>query len=495
MKFSFKEPPINSGFISLALLLLFLLRLGFVWQMGLMPQDAYYNYYAEHLSLSYFDHPPAIAYLLRTFTTLFGKKAFVLKLADTVTTLFTAFLLYKLASCFLSRNRAGTAVLLFFSTLMFSFISLVSTPDVPLMLFWTITLIWLYKAIFFDEKAAWIWAGLFMGLAFDSKYTAVFLFIGLVLFLLLCKPYRYMLFTYRMALVCFFFLVASLPVIIWNVNNRFISFRFQSAERIGSAANLHFSFSNILGVAGHQAGILLPVVFFALLVMLIKTIKKFHLNFSSIPPKNLFLLCFFLPLFLGFFLLSSVYWIKLNWMMPCYISGIIWLSTYIGVKWVNRQLILSLFIHLLFMAEVIFYIVPLNTGDTWYGWPQLASSVKSLKGQYPDAFIFSADGYKTSAVLDFYLPGETIYGPNVIGLQGLQFNLVQDTKVLKGRNALFFAADRDYKSPKKTDVMPYYFNQFFTSVQQLSPIIIKRGDAPVRKFLVFYCRDYLWTAR
>lgn len=494
MKFNFKELPVNSGLISLVLLLLFCLRIGFIWQMGLMPQDAYYHYYAEHLSLSYFDHPPAIAYLLRTFSTIFGKREFALKLADTVTALFTAFLFYRLASCFLSRRRAGIAVLLFFSTLMFSFLSLVSTPDVPLMLFWTITLIWLYRAIFFDEKAAWIWSGIFMGLAFDSKYTAVFLFIGLLLFLLLCKRYRSILFTYRMVLVCFFFLVASLPVIIWNVANRFISFRFQLAERIGSTSALHFSFPNILGVMGHQSGILLPILFFGLLVMIIKTIRKFHLNFSRIPAQNLFLLCFFLPLFLGFFVLSSVYWIKLNWMMPCYISGIIWLSTYIRIKWVNRQIIMSFFIHILLMAEVAFYIVPLNTNDTWYGWPQLAASVKSLKHQYPDTFIFSADGYKTSAILDFYLPDEIIYGPNAIGLQGLQFNLIQNTKVLKGRNALFIAADRDYKSAQKTNVMPYSFDRFFTSVTQLPPIIITKRNVPVRKFLVFYCKGYLWTA-
>jgi hypothetical protein len=38
-----------------------------------------------------------------------------------------------------------------------------------------LSLIALYKAIFLDKKSYWLLAGLLMGLAFDSKYTGVFL--------------------------------------------------------------------------------------------------------------------------------------------------------------------------------------------------------------------------------------------------------------------------------------------------------------------------------
>ncbi len=59
--------------------------------MGLMPQDAYYHFYGEHLALSYFDHPGMIGYILRGFTDVFGKTVFVVKLADFVVTSFTLF--------------------------------------------------------------------------------------------------------------------------------------------------------------------------------------------------------------------------------------------------------------------------------------------------------------------------------------------------------------------------------------------------------------------
>src|SRR5215467_7275587 len=100
--------------------------------MGPMPQDAYYCFYGQHLALSYYDHPPMIAYLLRLSTEIFGKNVFALKLADTIVSLLSILFFYRLALRFLGKYKALNAVLLIFSTLMFTILSLVSTPDVPL---------------------------------------------------------------------------------------------------------------------------------------------------------------------------------------------------------------------------------------------------------------------------------------------------------------------------------------------------------------------------
>ena len=80
--------------------------------MGLMPQDAYYHFYGENLSLSYFDHPGMIGYILRIFTAVFGKYVFTLKLADFVITSFTLLSFYKLASYFLSAQKLQNAIVL-----------------------------------------------------------------------------------------------------------------------------------------------------------------------------------------------------------------------------------------------------------------------------------------------------------------------------------------------------------------------------------------------
>ena len=53
---------------------------------GLMPQDAYYHFYGKNLALSYYDHPGMIGYVLRLFTSVFGKYIWVIKLTDFVIT-------------------------------------------------------------------------------------------------------------------------------------------------------------------------------------------------------------------------------------------------------------------------------------------------------------------------------------------------------------------------------------------------------------------------
>ena len=120
--------------------------------MGLMPQDAYYYLYGQNLSLSYFDHPGMIGYILRLFTDIFGQSTFVIKFADFVVTSLTILSFYKLASYFLSKEKLQRAFILLASTLFISILSFNSTPDVPLLLFWTLSLICLYKAIFENKS-------------------------------------------------------------------------------------------------------------------------------------------------------------------------------------------------------------------------------------------------------------------------------------------------------------------------------------------------------
>ena len=167
-----------------------LFRLTLLPFMGLMPQDAYYYLYGQNLSLSYFDHPGMIGYILRVFTDLFGQSIFVVKFADFVITSFTIISFYKLASYFLPKQKLQRALILLTSTIFVTILSFNSTPDVPLLLFWTLSLICLYKAIFEEKKWFWILGGIAMGLAFNSKYTALLLQIGLLGFLVMSNKYR-----------------------------------------------------------------------------------------------------------------------------------------------------------------------------------------------------------------------------------------------------------------------------------------------------------------
>lgn len=473
------------------LAVLFIIRLLLINMMGLMPQDAYYSFYGEHLDLSYYDHPGAIAWILRFFTFLFGEKVFVVKLAVTIVTLFTQAAFVVLAACFLDFKGILQAAVLLLSTVMISVLSLIATPDVPLLLFWTLSLLALYIAIFRKENWFWPIAGLLMGLAFNSKYTAIFLPAGLIAFLILSPSYRKLFLSPWLYISLVLFAITALPVVIWNYEHDFASFKFQSVGRVAEAQESLINIKNFFGVIGHQAFLLVPILFFSMFVLLWALYKKYSYKLSTLPAEHLFLFCFFAPVFVGFFMISFFYWVKINWMMPAYISGIILVVIYLKNKWIRLQLICSLVIHLVLAIEIIFYPVAVKSDDTWVGWNGLAENVKQIKKRYPDYFIFSADDYKTAAVLNFYLP-EMVYSKNIIGERALQFDYIgTNVQTLKGRNAIFIDSHSDVSQCGKH---PKLLDKYFDRITPLQPIVIRKGGRVVRIFCVYACTGYDPTA-
>ena len=461
--------------------------------MGLMPQDAYYHFYGENFSWCYLDHPGMIGYLLRIFTLVFGKTVFVIKLTDFVITSLTLLSFYKLAECFLSKEKLKYAIILIASTFFISILSFNSTPDVPLLLFWTLSVLFLYRAIFEHKKASWIYAGIAMGLAFDSKYTGLLLQIGLLAFILFSKHHRKLLISPWLWISLIVSAIITFPVWFWNYQNDFASFLFQSSDRTSSISKFKISPKYFFGALGHQSLLLLPILFGTFLIFTFKYIKRFLLKFKLPSSKILFLLAFFIPTFLGFLSLTPVYWVKLNWMMPSYITGIILASIFITRKWVRYQVIFSVVIHVLVSIQLLFYVVPIKSDDTWVGWEELANEINTLKETYPNTFVFADDGYKTTAALNFFME-EKVYAQNVIGLKALHFDFLgDDLTILNGKNAFFIDSDKRFKNEDKkghilNEVIPY-----FEKCTELEPIIIKKHGKKVRKFWIYFCEKYKAT--
>ena len=469
-----------------------LIRLANAFLMGLMPQDAYYYFYTLHPDLSYYDHPPAIALIILAMTSLLGKHVYALKLGDFVITSMMLMVTFSLARKVIGNHRACLAIQLFTSSVLATILTSVSTPDVPLMFFWSICLWFFHRSITHLNLLDWIWTGFFMGLAFDSKYTAIFLLVGCLIFILGSPRHRPLLMSREFFIMLLTFLLTILPVLLWNAKHDWVSLGFQSTTRLKSLLDLNVRPHLTLGVIGHQMFVLLPVLLICLYLILGKHILKVIRGF--LPGESLlFLLSFSLPILCAFLLLSPFYWVKLNWMMPGYIAGTILVGIYIKTKWVDRQLYISFAVHLLLFIQVLFYPINIKSDDTWWGWEQLASEVGALKQKYPHDFIFSADSYKTSAILSFYLETEEIYAGNVIGLRGLQFELVHpDFRRLHGSNGLFIDSNRNLQFNRKSQLdLIDHLRLYFKSVEVLPAIDIARTNGSIlRQFKVYRCKGY-----
>lgn len=177
-------------------------------------------------------------------------------------------------------------------------------------------------------------------------------------------------------------------------------------------------------------------------------------------------------------------------MMPSYITGIILAGMFISKKLLKIQIIFSIVFHFLFSLQIIFYLVPIKSDDTWVGWKELAAETEQLQKEYPNTFVFSNDNYKTSACLNFFMD-DKVYAQNIIGLPALHFDyLGDDLSTLKGQNALFIDSDKRFKNNEKLRKIDPLLTANFKNVKELAPIIIKINGKESRKFWVFYCTDY-----
>lgn len=472
-------------------LAIYFIRLLIVFTMGIMPQDAYYYLYSEHLDFSYFDHPPMVAYMLRLFSLILGKSVVAIKLTDFIVTLLSLFAFYRLANYFLSEKQAFRASLFYGTTLLLSVLSINTTPDVPLMLFWTISLIFCYKALFEKKLIYWILTGLFIGLSFISKYTGLFLLFGVFGFLMFSKAHRKYLLSWHSLLLLVFFGIGIFPVVYWNYLNDWTSFAFQTADRAGSIDEFKLHPELFLGNLATQLMLLIPFLFVGMVIIVFKMIRRMIRKLTLPNEKQLFLMMFSLPIILFFFGVSLVYWVKLNWIMPGYVTAIILVTTFLGRKVLKGQVITSLVLHILLAVQIVFYPVPVKSDDTWFGWEEFSVELDQRMTNHADSFLFADDNYKTSAVLNFYLDRK-IYAGNVIGSNGKQFSLLDpDLTHLQGSDAIFIDTDKRFKHLGKSNEIPEKLLPYFDRVVELEPILVgKEGQEPLRKFLVYKCYGY-----
>ena len=86
---------------------------------------------------------------------------------------------------------------------------------------------------------------------------------------------------------------------------------------------------------------------------------------------------------------------------------------------------------------------------------------------------------------------EKVYAQNIIDLPALHFDyLNDDLSLLDGQNALFIDSDTRFKDDNKLGKHNPLLDQYFDTVSELAPIIVKINNLERRKFWVFYCTNY-----
>jgi 4-amino-4-deoxy-L-arabinose transferase-like glycosyltransferase len=291
------------------MILIFSVQLVASWWFPPSEDELYYWCWSQQLQLSYFDHAPMVAYLIRLSTVLFGDSVVAIRLPACLCFLGMGLLIGW--NCPFPR----WLVLIALAPLTL-FGGMLMTPDSPLLLFWAAYVAWLnvlhgrMETGQVDWKM-WVAGGMVLGLGGLSKYTMV-----------LAVPAAFATFLFRhrwrawiggFVLHGIVALIMTSPVLIYNFQNDLVPLKFQldhiaaSGTRFGQFAPEFFASQLVL--VGFIPFALLP--WSTARILRHWEDPRFRVNFClyAVP--------------LAYFLYKAFNTrLEANWAAPCYVSMI-----------------------------------------------------------------------------------------------------------------------------------------------------------------------------
>lgn len=255
----------------------------FAIQFPIFADEAYYAIWALKPQLSYFDHPGMVGWLINISKKIFiSNSALTLRFPFLVLSFLTEIIWVLLFKKQNLSNKTIAVFLLFYNlNPLLGPGSVIATPDVPLVFFWSLSFFSYYQIFQSYEKAKkllyYVLLGISLGLGFCSKYHIVlFVFSGFI-DLIYSKKFKQLsiagvLLTLLTGFIC------SLPVVIWNYQNEWSSFTFQLKHGFGkNHYDWHWTINYFLG----QILIANPFIFGLLLKKQFSTSNKsIHKIFS-----------------------------------------------------------------------------------------------------------------------------------------------------------------------------------------------------------------------
>ncbi|HKI19841.1 MAG TPA: glycosyltransferase family 39 protein, partial [Isosphaeraceae bacterium] len=267
--------------------------------LGLGNDEAYHFLYAAHPALSYYDHPPMMAWVESVGLLLPGAADSTLRLRIGFILLFagSTWVLARLtARYFGGWSGFLAAFALNISGYYGLAASTLALPDGPLLFFWLWTIDRLSIALEGPPSSRlvpWIWVGLAWGGAMLSKYHACFLPLGAALFVLLHRPMWRWVFQPGPYLALFSGLAVFSPVLLWNADHHWVSFLFQGGRAVGSWTLRPDSLAVALLA---QVAYLFPWIWVPLVIILVRGIRGGSTSDNRLVPQRLLLCLAVVPL-------------------------------------------------------------------------------------------------------------------------------------------------------------------------------------------------------
>lgn len=398
--------------------------------------EVYYWTYALQPDWNHFDHPPMVGLVIRLFTlNLHWVNTFTLRLGAIICCAISGWFVYKAAKVFFD-ERVGWLSVVFYQAAIYTSViaGIFIMPDSPLMLFWTFA-IWKIAEIIKDNKVTvnWLLLGLSIGLATLSKVHALYLWVGFGCFILFFKT-KWLL-NWRLYMAIFVTILCLLPIVYWNIQNDFITYRFHSERVTNTSLGWDTLLQEIVGEILYQN----PVVFILIIIALFAIVRK-KAKIDIQPKAVLFFLS--VPMILIFWVIALFNPTLPHWVGPAYIPLYILAASSIaqrnnlGLPWGLRIATGFLWIVLL-AGTLLIQLAPFNTGSQqkenfgeycptldMSGWGDFGKKFTALanedieKGVMKSSSVILINKWFPGGHIEFYVSRQA--GLDVVGVGSLQ---------------------------------------------------------------------------
>lgn len=179
--------------------------------------------WGKEWQLGYDKHPPMSAWMMEIFAWLTNRSDWGQYLLSQLSIVTAFWAVWKLSLDFISKESAVISIIFLEGIYFHNFTTPEFNANVALLVFWSLTLLFFWRAVNSNSAMHWVLCGLFAACAVLSKYFAAFLLIPLLVFLFFEKSKRVLFLHKNIYIGILAFFIALSPHLLWIWNNDFIT--------------------------------------------------------------------------------------------------------------------------------------------------------------------------------------------------------------------------------------------------------------------------------
>jgi len=318
----------------------------------LFGDEAQYWAWSKDLDLGYYSKPPLLAWLIGFVTFFLGNSFETLKFIPFFMYILNSYIVFLITKkIYKNKNRAILTAISFYLLPAATVSSFLISTDILLIFFWSLSLLFLLKIRDHPTIMNFLLLGIFLGLAFLTKYAAIYFVLSFLVILYFDAKLKKIFFTKIIGISVFISsgILVFLPNIVWNTKNNWATFNHTSDN--ASLDKININLFQGLEFIFIQAIMVGPFLF----LFFIFSFNKLKISFES-----KFLLSFSLPVLFIVFIESVLVRANANWAAVALVPLMILFFNHISLISKNFVIINNM---VNFVFCLVFFILIINTSS------------------------------------------------------------------------------------------------------------------------------------